>query len=119
MSLLRAITYKRSLCKYCRYFVGKSIIFPKCTVYQHFGKAIPDEILRGNFDHRFPHPEDGGIQFEPESFDELRKRTFFRYKTDEEIEELFQITINKLSEIKNQTTTNEGHLPPEWFMYDD
>lgn len=119
MSLLRTITYRHALCRHCKYFLSKRVIFPKCAVFQHFGKAIPDEILTSRFDHRFPHPEDGGIDFERESFAKLRERTFFRYKTDDEIEEHFQITLTKLNKIKDQPTTNDGHLPSIWFMYDD
>ena len=46
--------------------------FPQCYICRHYldGKKcsafarIPDEILRGDNDHKKPYPSDNGIQFE-------------------------------------------------------
>lgn len=44
-----------------------------------FPKAIPDEILTGEFDHKQPHPRDNGIRFK--SIDESsRGREMVRKK---------------------------------------
>ena len=44
-------------CLYCRYFQGEDTSEFIC-------QAFPDEIIKGYFDHRKPHPNDKGIQFE-------------------------------------------------------
>jgi hypothetical protein len=46
-------------CAFCRHAIepGRCAAFPN-------GGDIPLEITEGEFNHRFPHPDDNGIQFE-------------------------------------------------------
>jgi hypothetical protein len=44
-------------CDYCLWQLGST---RKCIA---FPKGIPDNIWRGEFDHRKPYPQDGGYQF--------------------------------------------------------
>ncbi|GAB5492415.1 MAG: hypothetical protein Phog2KO_26300 [Phototrophicaceae bacterium] len=48
-------------CLYCKHFhiLNRSGLF--CDA---FPDGIPDEIVKGHFDHRKPHPNDNGVQFE-------------------------------------------------------
>lgn len=72
------MTYKEhSICIWCKHFVlrTKDSIIPSCSA---FPKGVPNEIMPGErtatFDHRYPHPDDNGIQFEPnDDIDELMK----------------------------------------------
>ena len=46
---------------------GRCSHYVKGTLHcEAFPDKIPHEILAGRFDHHNPHPEDHGIQFEPE-----------------------------------------------------
>ena len=54
-----------------------TVILPQCVFCTHhrtgdtgpvcdaFPDGIPERILRNQFDHRKPHPHDGGVQFNP------------------------------------------------------
>lgn len=48
-------------CLFCIHFRGYKNRVPKCDA---FANGIPSEIRRALFDHRKPHPEDNGLQFE-------------------------------------------------------
>lgn len=54
-----------AICNCCVHFdtdslAQKGIPTARCSA---FIGDIPDEILRGSYDHRYPHPDDSGIQF--------------------------------------------------------
>ena len=46
-------------CAECARYFG----LRKCEA---FLQEIPEEIYLGSFDHIKPHPDDGGLQFEPD-----------------------------------------------------
>lgn len=48
-------------CASCKHFDGGDLERNVCTA---FPGGIPREIINGDFDHRQPHPEDNGIQYE-------------------------------------------------------
>jgi hypothetical protein len=48
-------------CAFCRHTAGFSP--GHCAAFPE-DKRIPFEILDGDFNHRFKHPDDNGIQFE-------------------------------------------------------
>jgi hypothetical protein len=55
----------RTICGECAHFseeAREEDHRPTCAA---FPGGIPDEILFDGFDHREPHPDDNGIQFEP------------------------------------------------------
>ena len=47
------------MCVDCKYYFHRGLA---CKA---FPDGIPDDILFAEFDHREPHPKDGGIQFSP------------------------------------------------------
>jgi|6_EtaG_2_1085325.scaffolds.fasta_scaffold15048_7 hypothetical protein len=49
-------------CISCRWYVGG--IRPGVYACEAFIRGIPLKILRGEIDHRTPHPNDNGIQWE-------------------------------------------------------
>lgn len=51
---------KAGQCATCQNYILRT------TTCKAFPKGIPWEILTGRFDHSLPHPEDNGIQYEPE-----------------------------------------------------
>jgi hypothetical protein len=50
------------ICHLCRHLDRNAPVGMRCSAFQ-FG--IPFAVRVGVFDHRNPHPADGGIQFEP------------------------------------------------------
>lgn len=82
-----------SICIWCKHFktATREKIISHCEA---FPDGIPSEIVlyenHALFDHRYPHPEDGGIQFEREDdIDKLLKSRAIRdivhiYPTDVE-----------------------------------
>lgn len=71
------------LCWFCKHFDAdyqRQAFRFRCSA---FPKEVPREIPGGehgpSFDHRLPHPDDGGIQFEMlDDFDALQQRLPFR-----------------------------------------
>lgn len=60
------------ICYFCKHFNTTSYNNLNKTACDAFPHQIPDEIFKGFFDHRFPYPNDGGIQFERyESYKDL------------------------------------------------
>lgn len=49
-------------CGKCKHFNRGNMAENTCNA---FPNGIPEEIIRNEFDHRKPHPQDNGIQFEP------------------------------------------------------
>lgn len=88
-----------ALCWFCKHLIVENHkpINLRCKA---FPNEIPDEIIRSwEFDHREPHPDDNGIQFEKETnHSELKKR--FPRIPDERMDELIEygmsMTINRL-----------------------
>ncbi len=66
--------YKNPICTSCKYFDHNNIKTNNetftCTA---FPKGIPEAILASDFDHKKPHPEDGGIKYEEmkQDFDDI------------------------------------------------
>ena len=56
---LRFITFDKGICNKCKHINENGVT---CKA---FPKGIPEEILRGDHDHRKPYPNDKGIRFEP------------------------------------------------------
>jgi hypothetical protein len=55
----------RTVCPDCVHFVGgEGEVAPYCTA---FPEGIPDDIIRGGFDHTQEYPGDQGIRFTPRS----------------------------------------------------
>ncbi len=52
--------YARPACMDCKHFFKQKGPF-SCKA---FPKGIPDEILKGGFNHKKPFPGDNGIRFE-------------------------------------------------------
>jgi hypothetical protein len=52
-----------SLCLFCKHWDVPQPL-RRIWVCSAFPRGIPDEIGYGDFNHRKPHPEDNGIQFE-------------------------------------------------------
>jgi hypothetical protein len=66
-----------TMCLYCQHFKWVRVQ-PYIFACDAFPNGILDEINLGKFDHRKPHPEDNGIQFElieeeilPDWFEEI------------------------------------------------
>ncbi len=55
---------KSVLCMWCIHYksIKKGEKIPRCTA---FPDGIPEPIFLGRVNHRLPHPDDNGIQFEP------------------------------------------------------
>lgn len=51
-----------TMCMFCEHFRSTDGA-ERCAAFD--GEPIPQEILDMNFDHRWPHPEDNGLRFEP------------------------------------------------------
>ena len=121
MSLLRRIEYIHpNLCTFCKYYDYEPPgDFRKCAVFTYFNRLIPVEIRMLRFDHRYPHPEDGGIQFERAKLSDAIRERHFQGKTDGEIERKFQQIARKLEKTHPDgiPPTNQGHLPAFWYMY--
>ncbi|WP_048138692.1 hypothetical protein [Methanosarcina horonobensis] len=49
------------VCSYCKHFLWKGRGIHECDA---FPEGIPDEIWRGDNDHKKPYPGDHGTQFE-------------------------------------------------------
>ncbi len=71
-----------SICIWCKHFktATREKMISHCKA---FPDGIPEEILHNEntalFDHRYPHPEDGGVQFEREDdIDKLLKSRIMR-----------------------------------------
>lgn len=81
------MTYKEhSICIWCKHLKlrSKNSIIPSCSA---FPTGIPDEIMPivgpVTFDHRYPHPNDNGVQFEPKNdVNELMKSVGIRQIID-------------------------------------
>ncbi|HZR35309.1 MAG TPA: hypothetical protein VFA75_08020 [Nevskia sp.] len=50
-------------CSACTHFIGSAVYGAtgRCRAFHQ----IPADIWAGTFDHRKPHPQDGGITFKP------------------------------------------------------
>jgi hypothetical protein len=55
--------YNIPLCASCAHEIIDAEPGFKCAA---FPEGIPGEILRGEFDHHNPYPDDNGIQYEEE-----------------------------------------------------
>lgn len=84
------------LCNFCRHFnleslenLGQPL---KCKA---FPDGLPIEIWANNFDHRTPHLNDGGIQFEKFTDREILA-PFLAKKDDDSVQKLLQKTLEGL-----------------------
>ncbi len=68
-------------CAYCAHFLGGE----RCAA---FREGIPEEIYRGEFDHRRPYPGDDGVRWQPasEGAAEIAALTATAGRLDEEAE---------------------------------
>lgn len=74
------------LCWWCQHFDVDSYqnqYTYRCTA---FPQRIPAEIVNVTYDHRAPHPDDGGTQFEQADLDDIMPRPMFRTSTREAVE---------------------------------
>ncbi len=59
------------VCTFCRHWNGPAPLAKRRTC-GAFPQKIPDEIWKGENDHRQPYPGDRGIRFEPIPVEEER-----------------------------------------------
>jgi hypothetical protein len=55
------MTIPNTQCIYCTRFQPGNPQGPTCTA---FPSGIPEPIIQNEFDHRQPHPDDNGMQFD-------------------------------------------------------
>lgn len=96
-------------CAFCLHFQKVDDRDPKffCDA---FPNGIPDEIVRMRFDHRKPHPDDNGIQFEMNpQFEHLREGV-------EEAYAHIEGNIQTLTEVKQE---REARLRKTYGLEED
>lgn len=86
-------------CHWCKHFDAEAYDrIPRMFLCQAFPNEIPRTVAAQEFDHRFPYPNDNGIQFEKyESWEKLPRwiRESF-YPT----EDLFNLMICEIEEMR-------------------
>jgi hypothetical protein len=111
------MTYKKylSLCWFCKHFDhvhwSEKLGYFRCHA---FPERIPSGIINIEVDHREPHPDDNGIQFDKVGLfsDYMQRRPFDNFSLLEEVDEAFAATINWLELIK-QDQQEVGMDAPE------
>ncbi len=84
------------LCIWCKHLIlERGIHISKCKA---FSEEIPEEIWELEYDHREPHPDDNGIQFEKvTNYDDLMipvRKGF----TDDQLDFIYSQDIERLNE---------------------
>jgi len=73
------------LCWWCRHFDTAAYENEYAYRCAAFPQRIPAEIINIEYDHRAPHPDDDGTQFEQAEMEALLARTQFHASTPEAI----------------------------------
>lgn len=74
------------ICWWCKHFEPDILAVHQAYQCGAFDTQIPAAIIDGTYDHREPHPNDNGLQFEAEAPHMLTSREVFNRTTPTAIE---------------------------------
>ncbi len=74
------------LCWWCSHFDPYAHKVQKVWRCAAFPEKIPGAIINGEYDHREPHPDDNGMQFQQQPATMLTVRDVFMHNTPDAIE---------------------------------